>query len=520
MHAWHKAGLTAGLLLISSCLNRRRRRKARPPDRHRSIREPGRHLVVVATAAIPWMTGTAVNPCLRAAYLAKLDHLSVTLLVPWLAPQHQELVFPNGLRFEQPEEQEQHIRSWVQKRAGFWPTFKVVFYAARYDQHLLGIFPVGDCTDYIPQAEADIAILEEPEHLTWFHHGERWTGKFCHVVGILHTNYRELTRRNSRFGGVPLAGLNHMVNFLACSIHCHKVIKLSDAVQTLPRQVTENVHGVAPGFLQPSARPNREAGEGFTQGAYCLGKVVWGKGWEELLTLLDAHKRAHPDKPLQVDGYGEGEALNAIRKKAQKQGLDLKFFSRRDHLDPCLRNYKIFINASTSDVVATTSLEALAMNKWLLCAQHPCNAFAARFTNTLTHSCPEQFAENLLHAQTHEPAPLSEEELRSLGWESATQRLLNAAEMQESDWPSNSLISKAAGAPRAVVWSAWNFLYGLEPVRIMSCAGAHTSKTPLSVTDYDPSQSDSAAGCGPRRRVRVRLSLSWGSITYAAYVRA
>lgn len=39
---------------------------------------------------------------------------------------------------------------------------------------------------------------------------------------------------------------------------------------------------------------------------------MWGKGWEELIALLAAHKRAHPDEPVIVDGYGDGAALDWV----------------------------------------------------------------------------------------------------------------------------------------------------------------------------------------------------------------
>lgn len=52
----------------------------------------------------------------------------------------------------------------------------------RYDRTMLGIFPVGDLTRVVMECKADVVILEEPEHLTWFHHGPRWTECFEHVV--------------------------------------------------------------------------------------------------------------------------------------------------------------------------------------------------------------------------------------------------------------------------------------------------------------------------------------------------
>jgi digalactosyldiacylglycerol synthase len=59
-----------------------------------------------------------------------------------------------------------------------------------------------------------------------------------------------------------------------------------------------------------------EGGKRFSKGAYCLGKIVYGKGWEELLTMLDFHQRNTKDvrtaHPI-IDAYGSGEAFESVR---------------------------------------------------------------------------------------------------------------------------------------------------------------------------------------------------------------
>ena len=60
-------------------------------------------------------------------------------------------------------------------------------------------------------------------------------------------------------------------------------------------------------------------GRRFSKGAYTLGKVVPGKGWEELLAMLDFHQRALQSTATQdsvahpsIDAYGSGEAFETV----------------------------------------------------------------------------------------------------------------------------------------------------------------------------------------------------------------
>lgn len=86
------------------------------------------------------------------------------------------------------------------------------------------ILPVGDISEIIPDDESDIAILEEPEHLTWYHHGRRWKNKFKLVIGIIHTNYLEYVKREKN--GALEAFLLEYINRWVVHIYCHKVFVL------------------------------------------------------------------------------------------------------------------------------------------------------------------------------------------------------------------------------------------------------------------------------------------------------
>ncbi|PWA99319.1 digalactosyldiacylglycerol synthase 2 protein [Artemisia annua] len=77
------------------------------------------------------MTGTAVNPLFRAAYLAKDGHRKVTLVIPWLSKSHQEYLYPNEITFNSPTEQEKYVREWIEQRTKLSCSFNMRFYPGR-----------------------------------------------------------------------------------------------------------------------------------------------------------------------------------------------------------------------------------------------------------------------------------------------------------------------------------------------------------------------------------------------------
>ena len=148
----------------------------------------------------------------------------------------------------------------------------------------------------------------------------------------------------------------------------------------------------------------------------------------------------------------------------RRNPIPARFLGTKDHvLIRDIQKHKIFLNMSTTEVLCTTSAEALAMGKFVILPKHreyssvlsdihvasleisdqfspvvhaptASNTFFAQFPNCLLYSSLDESLEKLDWALENDPKPLDEETATKLSWEGANERLFESSIITKDEW--------------------------------------------------------------------------------------
>lgn len=140
---------------------------------------------------------------------------------------------------------------------------------------------------------------------------------------------------------------------------------------------------------------------------------------------ISTGKTASTSKPPSVLSAFRGSLSSLESASNLREPVPCQFPGRVDHL--ALRRYKTFVNPSISEVLCTTTAEALAMGKFVIIPIHPSNEFFLSFPNCLGYRNEFEFVANLHWAQNNEPVPVTSEWEKTLTWEAATDRFIDAS---------------------------------------------------------------------------------------------
>jgi len=592
------AGTTGGTPASTRTVTRSSRNNNEEITKASNLSDTTRSVHIITTASLPWMTGTAVNPLLRALYFQQSrtsPSAHVTLVIPWVEKKEERLelygstnTFSDGKAGR--KEQEQYVRDWAANKAGMEKESKelrIQFYPAAYQKKFGSILAKTDICSLSPSDEADIAIMEEPEHLTWlalpqyekYSNNKKsknltghddflptsdigWMQKFNHVVGIIHTNYPAYMRSYGVRGSRTLAAKTILgLSILVCRSYCHKIIKLSSTLPILAsyKECVSNVHGVRSDFQSAPDEKDKEFqeeidGTGGDVKAYFIGKIIWAKGFDFLLQcqekfceetgdyfpidiygggpdvekikrafhgvrkgletdndktsesnstsnemvepleddddddetdkkeecsddtffskltetmlksmpfLMDEIKKEEGVDEKLNDGTGNNEKNSTIqtikdglqlmkkipkekfqfdlkhlpksRFEWRKKAIPARFVGPKDHALLKFSSYKVFVNPSITEVLCTTSAEALAMGKFVVLPAHPSNEFFNQFPNCLIYKDMDEFVAQMKFVMSNEPTKLTPELEHIFTWEAAMDRLMKAGSITTSE---------------------------------------------------------------------------------------
>ena len=355
-------------------------------------------ICIFTTAALPWKTGTAVNPTLRAAYLSK-HGFDVCLVLPWLNKEDQMNLY--GRVFASKTAQGQFVAQWMREHTGI-ARVEIRWYSAVFVSNIGCILPQSkvDLVRIVPYR--DIAILEEPEHLNWLHNGSSWRHRFKQVIGVIHTNYKQYTtERDGPLSGTIIQGFSKLVT----KAYTHKIIHLSPATTSSFGDVVCAVHGVRSSFFKA---PSEHAHD-----IYFVGTALWSKGYQQLSRMC----AMYPE--LQIHTFGSGPDAAAIKSRLplHKAGTD--------HLSAEFDLFHAYVNPSTSEVLCTTTAEAIAMGKFAILPAHVSNVFFRQFHNARFYRNDAEFITIVRNCMRKRPTPLSDRERKLLSWDEATRRFID-----------------------------------------------------------------------------------------------
>jgi digalactosyldiacylglycerol synthase len=381
---------------------------------------------VITTSSLPWAAGTTFNPLWRVAELTRRGQ-RVNLLVPWF-PYPMQAQVPSFYTFyPNPSELLDAVRRAIRQRADL-SRLKLATYPARWVDTFNSPFPAADVLRLV-SAETEVLILEEPEHL--FPAGPPPRRASCPTFGILHTNMGAYLRIRRTAAERDLATDWERNVDRVCAAICDRVIALSAAVAGLTNCDVIPVNGVPDVFFavpQCLSRPSR---------VLTYGRIEWGKGWDD---LIEAAALAD----VEVVAYGAGPEADEIAEHGRRRGARIEFRPSTTAPWSVMAGHDCFVNPAKTEVLASSSMEALAAGRWLIVPRHPENRLFERFANCLTYGDVSEFATRLIEARAHAPRP--DPTASYLSVPAATTRLLDYVASQADEIDANTRCDRPAAA--------------------------------------------------------------------------
>jgi digalactosyldiacylglycerol synthase len=360
----------------------------------------------LTTAALPWRTGPSLFSLWHAGGLAALGH-RVAYGLPWLDARSQKRLWGEVL-FSTPQQQADWTRDEAQ-RLGVPALPEIFFFKGVFSRTAFSIFITQDAFAAAPPSRT--FLVQEPEHFGWlpFKSARNRPG-VERILGIVMTNYGSYIRHPGNPVRGAFADFVEWRHKKLMRKHADVIVPLSPALDLAGVEDLvqwQQVTGVLDAFAQvPPLRDDQ-------RGVYFLGRLTWDKG---LQGVIDSAKRLN----LPMDVYGDGPDQDAIRRRAGQQNAPLRFCGPSASPWEVIANYRVFFNPSISEVLCTTTAEALVAGRHVVIPNCPANQPFFDLPNVHVYDHPDQ-ADGLLEKAIEAPTAPPDQARDRFNWEMVCQ---------------------------------------------------------------------------------------------------